>query len=130
MTGDPFFDPFAGADARHIQREKEKARKLRESAWWKRKRSDGICHYCRRRFKPADLTMDHVIPLARGGESTKENIVPCCRDCNAKKRYLMPAEFAHYLETLNERRSNGEEAPGATLPRNARPGDARPEDAS
>lgn len=99
MKDEPTFDAFAGADSRHIQREKEKARRLRDSPWWKRKRSTGICHYCRRQFKPADLTMDHVIPLARGGESTKENIVPCCKECNTKKRYLMPAEFAHYLES-------------------------------
>lgn len=120
MNKEPLFDPFAGAGARHIQREKEKARKLRESAWWKRKRSDGICHYCKRRFKPAELTMDHVIPLARGGESTRENIVPCCKDCNTKKRYLMPAEFAHYLET----RTDPEASPGTTLSGSARPDEA------
>jgi 5-methylcytosine-specific restriction endonuclease McrA len=41
------------------------------------------CFYCKtRRLK---LTMDHVIPLSRGGTHTKENIVPACQPCNSKK---------------------------------------------
>ena len=40
------------------------------------------CHYCQRRTK---LTLDHVIPLSRGGTHTKENIVPACQSCNSKK---------------------------------------------
>ena len=29
--------------------------------------------------------MDHVVPLARGGRSTRGNVVPCCRECNQAK---------------------------------------------
>ncbi len=36
--------------------------------------------------------MDHIVPLARGGESNKGNIVPACRDCNQKKKLETPAE--------------------------------------
>ena len=35
---------------------------------------------------------DHVVPVARGGRSTRGNCVPCCRDCNAKKKAYTPAE--------------------------------------
>ena len=97
MNAEPEFDPFFAPDAKHVQREKEKAKKLRDSGWWNRKRSDGICYYCRRKFKPNELTMDHLIPLSRGGSSTKENIVPCCKECNNRKKYLMPAEFADLI---------------------------------
>ncbi|MBL8019120.1 MAG: HNH endonuclease [Leptospirales bacterium] len=83
-----------------VAREKEKARKLRDSPWWRRKKESGVCHYCRKKFRPADLTMDHVIPLARGGRSVKENLVACCKDCNNKKRYLIPAEWQSYIESL------------------------------
>jgi 5-methylcytosine-specific restriction protein A len=44
-------------------------------------------------FAPAELTMDHKVPLARGGCSTKGNVVPCCKACNATKRYWTPAEL-------------------------------------
>ncbi len=91
--------PFP-VDEKVLRREKDKARKLRDSAWWKRKKSDGICHYCRNKFKPAELTMDHVVPLSRGGVSVKENLVPCCKDCNNKKKNLLPMEWTEYLESL------------------------------
>jgi len=42
--------------------------------------------------------MDHVVPIVRGGKSTKSNVVPCCKDCNNKKQYLLPIEWREYLE--------------------------------
>lgn len=38
--------------------------------------------------------MDHLVPLARGGESNKKNCVPSCKDCNSKKGYKTRAEMA------------------------------------
>ena len=75
-----------------IQHEKNRARELRRSEWWKRKRATGICHYCQHQFLPAELTMDHLVPLARGGKSTKGNLVPACKECNTKKKYALPWE--------------------------------------
>ncbi len=81
------------ADDAAIRREKDKARKLRRSAWWQRKLGAGLCHYCRKKFKPAELTMDHIVPLARGGQSVKGNLVPACKDCNNKKKSMLPIEW-------------------------------------
>ncbi len=92
------------ADEKHIKKEKAKARELRESQWWKRKRSTGICYYCGRKFRPAELTMDHLVPLVRGGRSVQGNLVPACKECNNKKKYLLPMEWEQYLESLNEDR--------------------------
>jgi hypothetical protein len=86
----------------HIRREKEKARRLRQSAWWMRKIGGGVCHYCRRKVGRTNLTMDHVVPLSRGGRSAKGNIVPACKECNNKKKYLLPIEWKEYLESLSE----------------------------
>ena len=80
-------------DPIHVAREKLNAQEIRKSQWWKTKISQGICHYCQTKFLPDDLTMDHVVPLARGGRSTKGNVVPCCKACNNKKKYLTPAEI-------------------------------------
>lgn len=41
------------------------------------------CVYCHRKMKR--LTMDHVIPISKGGPHTWENIVPACRVCNSRK---------------------------------------------
>jgi 5-methylcytosine-specific restriction enzyme A len=80
-----------------IRREKEKARALRKSQWWQRKLAKGECHYCRRKVAPADLTMDHLVPLVRGGQSTRGNVVPACKACNSRKKYLLPTEWEEYL---------------------------------
>ena len=80
-------------DPQHTRREKEKARQLRQSQWWKNKIAQGICHYCGGKFAAADLTMDHVLPISRGGKSTRGNIVPCCKQCNSDKKYLTPVEI-------------------------------------
>jgi 5-methylcytosine-specific restriction endonuclease McrA len=76
-----------------IKKEKEKARELRASQWWKRKKSSGICYYCQGKFKPADLTMDHIVPISRGGKNNKGNVVPACKECNSKKKYHLPIEL-------------------------------------
>ena len=86
-----------------IKREKEKARRLRKSAWWMRKTQKGVCHYCNSKVDKAFLTMDHVVPLSRGGKSRKGNIVPACKECNNKKKYLLPIEWEEYLKALSER---------------------------
>jgi 5-methylcytosine-specific restriction enzyme A len=92
---DPFFDNEA-----LLKKERAKARKLRASQWWKRKRSTGICHYCRQHFAPQDLTMDHIIPLSRGGSTEKFNIAVCCKNCNTKKKGYLPYEWEEYIKSL------------------------------
>jgi 5-methylcytosine-specific restriction endonuclease McrA len=88
------------ATDQEIAREKAKARELRKSQWWKRKRSSGTCHYCGGQFPPRELTMDHIVPLIRGGKTVKSNVVPCCAECNAEKKYLLPVEWEEYLRRL------------------------------
>ena len=87
-------------DKQSIAKEKAKARDLRKSRWWKNEIAKGVCHYCGKSFKPKDLTMDHVIPLSRGGKSTKGNIVPCCKSCNNEKKYMTPVDMI--IKIMNE----------------------------
>ncbi len=48
------------------------------------------CAYCGVEFEIENLpTKDHIIPLSKGGQNTKENIVPACRSCNSKKNNKM-----------------------------------------
>ena len=80
------------ADTDHVRREREKARALRKSAWWQRRIQRGVCAYCGKTFPSRELTMDHVVPVARGGRSAKGNVVPSCKPCNTAKKLLTPAE--------------------------------------
>jgi 5-methylcytosine-specific restriction protein A len=81
------------APPEHIQRERERARELRKSGWWQRKIQPGLCAYCEKQFLPKELTMDHIVPVARGGRSTKGNVAPSCKACNNEKKLLTPAEL-------------------------------------
>lgn len=86
-------NPMHSPDPVQIKREKEKARKLRQSNWWQNKLDIGECHYCGNKFEREDLTMDHVVPMSRGGTSSRGNVVVSCKECNNKKKYLTPAEI-------------------------------------
>ncbi|HID96656.1 MAG TPA: HNH endonuclease [Thermodesulfobacteriaceae bacterium] len=90
-------DFFSYVSDEAVRREKAKARELRRSRWWKQKLAGGRCHYCGKSVRPDRLTMDHVVPLIRGGRSTKSNLVPACKECNNKKKYLLPMEWDEYL---------------------------------
>ncbi len=90
-------------DPKHIAKEKLKAQKLRKTQWWKNKISASICFYCQKTFPAHELTMDHLVPLARGGKSNKGNTVPCCKGCNNKKKYYTPAEIL--LDDLHSKSS-------------------------
>lgn len=79
-------------DPKHVARERAKAKELRKTSWWKQQIASGRCHYCGEQFPPEELTMDHIVPVVRGGKSNKGNIVPCCKPCNSEKKYLTPAE--------------------------------------
>ena len=74
-----------------IKREKAAARELRKSRWWQSKIAcRAQCHYCAKYLLKHECTMDHVVPLVRGGKSTKGNVVIACKDCNnAKKDRLL-----------------------------------------
>jgi len=95
--------PFAyDLSEEDIKRERNKARELRETQWWKRRLAKGLCHYCGNRVSPKSLTMDHIIPISRGGKSTKGNVVTACRECNTLKKQLLPMEWEQYLSQIHE----------------------------
>ena len=64
------------------------------------------CQYCGR--QAGGLTVDHVIPRSRGGESVWENIVASCAPCNRKKGNLTPREARMHPR-------NQSAAPGPTV---------------
>ena len=79
-------------DPVRLKREREKARQLRKSQWWLNLVNRGICHHCGGKFEAAQLTMDHLVPLARGGTSAQGNIVPSCKVCNSAKGLETPVD--------------------------------------
>lgn len=109
MADDDYYtlDP-AHTDPHRMKKERDKAQKLRKSQWWLTLINQGICHYCLRKFPAKMLTMDHIVPLARGGTSTQGNIVPACRECNRDKKLGTPVE-----DILKKLHASGELGSGA-----------------
>ncbi len=55
-------------------------------------RDQNLCLYCGDEFSVGKLTRDHIMPASRGGETTWENCVTACRDCNQAKDARTPEE--------------------------------------
>ena len=47
-------------------------------------RDENTCQYCSQQLPRSSLNLDHVIPRARGGRTTWENVVCCCVPCNLR----------------------------------------------
>ena len=103
---------FIGIDEAVIRQEREKARRLRKSRWWQNKLAACTCYYCQGHFKPRELTMDHLQPLARGGSSSKGNLVTACKACNNKKKNLLPYEWEEYMAEVGRKQRTEDRGQG------------------
>ena len=56
------------------------------------KRDKFTCQYCGVQPAASDLTIDHVLPRSRGGQSTWTNCVLACLKCNHRKAARLPHE--------------------------------------
>lgn len=91
---------FYDAQKRHKRRKEiaNSSNKLTLSEWQIIKKSqNNKCYYCKKICK---LTMDHVIPLSKGGHHTKNNIVGACRLCNGRKTNKDPLVWAKEIGRL------------------------------
>lgn len=66
-------------------------------------RDGNRCQYCGKRFPTHLLSLDHVLPRSHGGQSTWDNIVCACMDCNVKKGGRTPHQAGMGLIRKPER---------------------------
>ncbi len=65
-------------------------------------RYGGRCAYCG--VKPETITVDHVVPVNRGGRHSIGNVLPACGSCNSAKRDVFLAEFRRRMRFDEGRR--------------------------
>lgn len=51
-----------------------------------------ICAYCGNQFNESELTVEHIVPVSRGGQHVWTNVVTACRSCNTRKGNRRPEE--------------------------------------
>lgn len=69
-------------------------------------RDDHRCQYCGQSLPANQLSLDHVVPRSRGGETSWENMVASCVRCNTKKGGRTPQEARMKLATVPTRPSH------------------------
>ena len=60
-------------------------------------KTEGVCWYCGNEFD-GDFTIDHILPISRGGEDNLSNLVPCCKSCNSGKRNKTVEEYRLHFQ--------------------------------
>lgn len=81
-----------------MRTERQKAKELKKSRWWQNKIQITSCYYCNVELNSDTATMDHVVPISRGGLSKPGNLVPACHQCNLNKRSMTAVEWTLHLE--------------------------------
>lgn len=56
------------------------------------RRDNHICRYCGASTPDVHLTIDHVLPVALGGDDSPSNLVAACDTCNSGKSSTSPTE--------------------------------------
>jgi 5-methylcytosine-specific restriction endonuclease McrA len=60
-------------------------------------RDNNLCQYCGKKFPTPELSLDHVVPRSQGGQSTWDNVVCACVECNVKKGGRTPKQAHMHL---------------------------------
>ncbi|HUN91268.1 MAG TPA: HNH endonuclease [Burkholderiaceae bacterium] len=55
-------------------------------------RDRNVCGYCGVNFAESELTVEHIVPVSRGGRHEWTNVVTACRSCNTRKGNRRPEE--------------------------------------
>ena len=98
---------------KEIKKEIKANKEIKDRNWWRnwsenrvdivkfKKESENICYYCGKKITSKDdLTVDHVVPVSKGGENAKDNFVISCKACNREKSNLSVERYAEFLNII------------------------------
>ena len=61
----------------------------------------GLCDYCRQKITVKTFSLDHKVPISRGGSFGKENVQIICASCNKSKGGMTHNEYLALLKSLD-----------------------------
>ena len=70
---------------------------------WQQLYSADTCYYCGKQIEGRNKTVDHKIPISRGGTNARENLVMCCQSCNSHKNNRTESEYYEWRNNHRER---------------------------
>lgn len=73
---------------------KTQLRSVRKEVWGK---TGGRCAYCGKELNPFIFSVDHLIPLSKGGPDETENMMPACKSCNSSKGTKLLEDFRELI---------------------------------
>lgn len=62
--------------------------------------SEGRCVYCGRSIPFDEMTIDHIVPLSKGGTNYEKNLQCCCKECNLMKQDLLERDFYRKMKEI------------------------------
>ena len=63
-------------------------------------KAEGHCQLCGKKITYDEMTLDHIHPLAMGGDDAEYNLQCACRSCNELKKNILPEEFAERITNI------------------------------
>ena len=75
--------------------------RVRFNRKWVFLRDNYTCQYCTKELSPKQCTIDHVVPVSKGGKTTWHNVVTACYECNNSKGNNMKIRPAQQPEMPN-----------------------------
>lgn len=63
-------------------------------------RQNGLCAYCGQHRNIKHMTVDHIIPLSKGGTDSLDNLQCACKMCNRIKDNMLPLEFSEHIHRI------------------------------
>jgi 5-methylcytosine-specific restriction endonuclease McrA len=75
---------------------------------WLKSISNFVCHYTGVPLDKNDFSVDHKIPLDRGGDNSFKNLCICTKQMNTTKGTMTEKEFKQLLSFLSKWEDKGE----------------------
>lgn len=94
--------------------------RVRFNRKWVFLRDNYTCQYCAEEMSPKQCTIDHVVPISKGGKTTWHNVVTACYSCNntkgndSKIRPAQPPMQPNYWSLVTNRKKKEWRVPHAS----------------